>query len=193
MPTFILVRHSETADNVDRKLQGWNDPELSDNGRVQAAQIADQLHDERPDIIFASDLIRCQQTASYIHGAYQNAPLLVDWRLRERSFGTLEGSRHDEIDWDAFDATPPDQSPNGAEPINNLVERLKSFIRDTELLYSSTIIIVTHNGVMNRFGFMFDENHTRQKYNNTEIVRLEINYDDPRLSPHVYSPWEPRA
>ena len=36
---FIVVRHGETQWNVERRVQGWGDSELTEKGREQADAI----------------------------------------------------------------------------------------------------------------------------------------------------------
>ena len=49
MTTLYLVRHGETIDNVRQIMQGQTQGELTERGRAQAEQLAEQLADKPID------------------------------------------------------------------------------------------------------------------------------------------------
>lgn len=63
--TLTLVRHAESESNaagiVDTSVPG---PDLTEKGRVQAREIADQLSRNHYDGVYASSMARAQQTAA---------------------------------------------------------------------------------------------------------------------------------
>ena len=90
MTTLLLVRHGETDWNADGRLQGHTDRPLSDFGRRQARQLADELEGEQFDAIYASDLARARETAEIV-GARLGLPVVLDPDLREKDWGTGRG------------------------------------------------------------------------------------------------------
>jgi probable phosphoglycerate mutase len=88
--TLLLVRHGETDWNADGKLQGQTDRPLSEYGRRQARQLADELADEDFAAIYASDLSRARETAEIV-GERLGLPVALDPDLREKDWGTWEG------------------------------------------------------------------------------------------------------
>ncbi len=66
MTTLLLVRHGETDWNADGRLQGQTDRPLSDFGRRQAQQLADELAGEELEAIYSSDLSRARETAEIV-------------------------------------------------------------------------------------------------------------------------------
>ena len=73
---LILVRHGRTSSNVGLLLDtGEPGADLDDQGRRQAELLVERLAGERIDAIFASNLVRAQQTA---------APLATDRGLTVR-------------------------------------------------------------------------------------------------------------
>ena len=66
MTTLLLVRHGETDWNADGLLQGHTDRPLSDYGRGQARQLAEDLEGEGLDAIYSSDLSRARETAEIV-------------------------------------------------------------------------------------------------------------------------------
>jgi len=88
--TLLLVRHGETDWNADGRLQGHTDRPLSEFGRRQARQLAEELADEELDAIYASDLSRARETAQVV-GARLGLAAVLDPDLREKDWGTWEG------------------------------------------------------------------------------------------------------
>jgi broad specificity phosphatase PhoE len=188
---LIVVRHGETGHNRDHIIQGWHNSKLSELGLQQSKEVADKLT-EKPDIIFSSDLSRCCQTAEPIAKKFPGVQLLFDWRLRERNFGNLQNQANLEIDWNSFFDVDPSDSPQGAEPEVYLEERVKSFIRDLSLYAIETAVIVTHGGVLNRLGYILDPTYEHRRYDNTEIIKLDVNPQDIRFLPaKITKPWRP--
>jgi broad specificity phosphatase PhoE len=169
-------------------VQGWIGSELTENGHKQAKEFAENFS-EIPQAIFYSDLNRTKQTVAALIEKFPNVPVFPDWRLRERSFGKLEGDHRDSVDWDIFYNTPPDESPSGAEPEAHLQERVKAFMRDVGLLNISHAVVVTHGGVLNRFKFILEPNHVKTKFANTGAFDIEYSFDDPRLKPGPIPKW----
>jgi probable phosphoglycerate mutase len=109
MTTFGLIRHGATEWNRLGKLQGQMDTKLTDEGRGQARLLGRRLDKEDWDFIVCSDLERASETARII-SAESGIPLSgCDPRLRERTFGLLEGTTLDERlerygpDWKTLD------------------------------------------------------------------------------------------
>jgi len=87
---LLLVRHGETDWNSEGRLQGQTDRPLSDYGRCQARELAEQLADERLEAIYTSDLARARETAEIV-GERIGATPALDARLREGARGRWEG------------------------------------------------------------------------------------------------------
>ena len=91
--TTVLVRHGETADNVDKRFigTGGHDPELSDEGRRQAKAVAERLaRDGGVDAVVTSPMRRTKQTAEAVAAALGLPVREVD-DFRECAFGEWEG------------------------------------------------------------------------------------------------------
>jgi broad specificity phosphatase PhoE len=138
--TLLLVRHGETDWNAVARLQGHTDRPLSDFGRRQARQLADELEDEPLDAIYTSDLARARETAE-IAGERLGLPIVLDPDLREKDWGTWEGLTSVERDRVEFlgESTEAHQ------------ERiLQALRRIAERHPGGRVLIVTHGGSMRR-------------------------------------------
>ncbi len=84
--TIWIARHGNRIDFVN---PAWfdtaerpYDPHLSDDGKVQAQQLANRLGTEKITHIFTSPFLRTVQTANYVAEAL-NLPLKLEWGLCE--------------------------------------------------------------------------------------------------------------
>ena len=95
MPALVLLRHGQSAWNLENRFTGWVDVDLSPKG-VEEAERAGALLAEAGlqfDAAFASLLTRAIRTGeTALRGAGQAwIPVEKDWRLNERHYGALTG------------------------------------------------------------------------------------------------------
>ncbi len=90
--TLLLVRHAETVDNVEVRLSGWTDADLSARGEEQVRLLAEHFNREHGHVaaLYSSPLLRARKTAEAIGQLTGHAPALLD-DLREMYFGELDG------------------------------------------------------------------------------------------------------
>lgn len=158
-PTQVLaIRHGETDWNRDKRIQGHTDIPLSELGRAQARLLGQALGDVSLDALYASDLLRAQETAHAVAAAQarqEELALQLDPQLRERSFGCFEG-----LTWEQIKARWPSQSEQwrrrdadfGAEGGETLADFYQRSVAALTRIASGhpgqTIAIVTHGGVL---------------------------------------------
>lgn len=99
MGHLILVRHAKSEWNALGKWTGWQDIPLSDEGRAQAADTAEQLRGLRIDSAYTSDLKRCTETLDIILDrlGIEDVPVVVAPALKERDYGIFTGKNKWEI------------------------------------------------------------------------------------------------
>lgn len=92
------VRHGRTEWNALGKIQGQTDIPLNEEGILQARSLARRLAQEprQWDAIIASPLSRAMDTAQIVADALDIPLLPPDERLKERSFGEIEGTTEEE-------------------------------------------------------------------------------------------------
>ncbi|MCB1030738.1 MAG: phosphoglyceromutase [Acidimicrobiales bacterium] len=93
--TLILLRHGQSTWNAENLFTGWWDADLSDKGRVEAAQ-AGRLMAEAglaPDVVHTSLQTRAIRTANLAldEMGLLWLPTKRHWRLNERHYGDLTG------------------------------------------------------------------------------------------------------
>ncbi len=96
MTRFTYVRHGQTAWNAETRIMGQRDVPLTELGCRQAEAAAAALKGEPFDRLYASDLSRARETAEAVN-RHHGLKIEIEPRLRERSFGALEGLTPDEI------------------------------------------------------------------------------------------------
>jgi len=95
MPTLVLIRHGQSAWNLENRFTGWWDVDVTEKG-AEEARAAGRLMRERGldfDTCFTSVQTRAIKT---LHLALEEMgrlwlPVEKDWRLNERHYGGLTG------------------------------------------------------------------------------------------------------
>ena len=154
-PTRVfLLRHGQTAWNVERRLQGQLDVALDAVGQRQVAQLAHALAAEDLAAIYSSDLQRAHETALAL-ARVSGLPVTKDAALRERWFGRLEGLSYADVEalWpdDAlrWRRREPDFGPGGGETLRAFYERSVAAVTRLSLPHAGqTIAVVAHGGVL---------------------------------------------
>lgn len=158
-PEFYFARHGETSWNRERRYQGSKDIPLNERGQRQAdanGPLLRQLFEHAeidPASIgwFASPLSRAAETMDRMRAAFdvELPPVVHDDRLKEISFGKLEGLLHDELP--ANVATAPGKRtaeywyfrPEAGENYEEVAERLMEFAQTLPKMS----VIVAHGGI----------------------------------------------
>lgn len=145
---IYLIRHARTVWNDEKRIQGWADIEPYEKAKEVFLDKVKNIPD-KPDVIFSSDLKRAIISANLIKTLYPDVLILIDWRLRERNMGKLEGKFYNEIKekfpelWGTVDVAPP-----GGESIIDMAERLEKSARDiiwfSEVMGYNVVFIISH-------------------------------------------------
>ncbi len=87
---ICIIRHGETAWNVEKRIQGHTDIPLNETGRAQALAMAFNAAHQRFNAIYSSDLARARETAQALaqREDHEVRPLP---QLRERHYGIFQG------------------------------------------------------------------------------------------------------
>ena len=95
MKRLILLRHGQSAWNLENRFTGWTDVELSPKGREEARTAGEKMLAAGilPRYYFTSYLKRAIHTLQIAADAMDRAwvPVDKDWHLNERHYGALQG------------------------------------------------------------------------------------------------------
>ena len=165
-----LVRHGETPASVGRTLAGWADVPLTERGEEQARALEPVLSGERFDGVWSSDLRRAVTTARLAWGEPRQ-----DARLREMSFGDLEGVRYltMEARWQEGLTRFEGFEAPGGERFAALRARVHSFVDE---LPTGRHLLFTHGGVVRLLSREVGED-----YFVTTGTLLVVDWDERRL------------
>lgn len=148
MPSdFVLIRHGETAWNVEQRYQGSTDIPLNELGVRQAQAVADAMRGQQWDVIVSSPLQRAWNTALPIAKALgiDAEHMIPDPRLMERAFGVVEGlfahERESQFPGDTWEGLE-----SRADVEARAIEALEEF-RDR--YQNNRIMMVAHGGWIN--------------------------------------------
>ena len=126
MPTLVLIRHGQSAWNLENRFTGWWDVPLSPKGVAEATAAGELLRTCGYDFdrVFTSVQSRAIKTANLMVEAMNRLwlPMIKDWRLNERHYGGLTGLNKAEtaaahgdaqvMIWRrSFDVPPPPLAP----------------------------------------------------------------------------------
>ena len=86
MGKVFFTRHGQTIWNVENKICGATDIELTELGHRQAEELGRKLAEERPGIdeILYSPLVRASETARHI-SEMTGIPMRMEPRLKEQN------------------------------------------------------------------------------------------------------------
>lgn len=159
--TILLVRHGQTEWNVQGRYQGQKDSPLTPQGQGEAKALGERLRRQGRGIssVWSSDLPRASDTARTVVDELQKTgrqyDVLLDPRLRERSFGILEGLTREECrtkhpeEIRKFTEDSDYAITGGGESRSTLVQRTEeALVSIAERSLGQTCLVVTHGAVV---------------------------------------------
>jgi probable phosphoglycerate mutase len=148
-----LVRHGESEWNLAGLLQGQTGHvPLTPAGRCQAQDAARLLAGRDVAAVLSSDLLRARQTATVVAAAVRR-PVVLDPRLREQSYGELEGRASADVLAQApYDFTDADARARGGESLRDVHARMSACLADCVDRYRGQEVVLVSHGDAIRVG-----------------------------------------
>jgi len=137
-PIIYIFRHGQSEDNEKMIFSGWRDPKLTQKGIDQALNLAEKLKDKKIDYLISSTQIRAIDTLKYAISLNENAKNLeihTDERIRERSYGDLQGTSKLELFLEneelcnEYRRSYSKRAQNG-ENLEDVIKRVREFIEE---------------------------------------------------------------
>jgi len=148
---LYLLRHGETAWNVERRIQGTSDTPLNEAGLSQAKALIPPLMGRPITALYSSPLSRARQTAEVLAGAL-GLSVRLEPRLAELDQGELEGMPIDEIGsryngfMEKWRLRPAEVRLPGGETLGELQERAWAAVEDIRRAHpEEAAAAVSHN------------------------------------------------
>ncbi|MFZ2413190.1 MAG: histidine phosphatase family protein [Candidatus Cryosericum sp.] len=151
MKTIYLVRHAETTWNLEGKVQGSQDTQLSMDGLAQTLKTVAFLSALRFDTILTSPLARARAIAEPVGVNLGILPIVMS-ELREIEFGGWEGHSWNEIGamypttLAAWELKSPEARPEGGESLDDVRHRAEKVRSVVEVSPGNVALIVAHGG-----------------------------------------------
>ena len=151
---LVLIRHGETLWNIQSRMQGHLNSNLSKLGLSQVSLLGKWMKKINFRHIYCSDSPRARITAEAIT-KLSGHDLKIDKRLREKNLGIFEGLTSDEAmdkypeAFRLFKTAGSEYIIKNGESTKQLLERTFEFIEEIRNIHKNErVIIVTHGGVV---------------------------------------------
>ena len=178
---LILVRHGQSEWNEKNLFTGWEDPGLTNKGKLEAENAGNLIKSLGItfDYLFTSALIRAQLTGSIILSQInqEEIPIFKDKALNERFYGDLQGLNKDECreKWGEEQVQiwrrSYDKGPPSGETLKETGERVIPYYKkeiSPLLLEGANIVIAAHGNSLRSLIKFLDG------VSDEDIVKLEI-------------------
>ena len=186
----MLIRHGETAANVEQRWQGHGDWPLNEAGLAQAADAAAGV--PALDALYTSPLTRARHTAEAIGDAQRLEPVVVD-DLKEIGFGSWENlttpeiaSAHPEA-WSRLMAGEDVVRGGHGETFAGARQRMTTAVESIVAAHPEQVIgVVSHGGttaayVTGLLGLGFADRPRLRSLGNTALGRVAYTERGPVL------------
>ena len=179
---IILIRHGETEWNLQQRMQGHSNSDLSSVGQAQIQALGQWMKNVPFNYIYSSDSLRAKQTAEAIT-QFSGHELKIDLRLREKNLGVFEGltseeasERHPEV-FRLFKTEGSKYVIDEGESTQQLQDRALEIVEEIRIKHpEDRVLLVTHGGfirvVMKHSLGLSLETPTRFLIRNTGVFRL---------------------
>ncbi|MDD3284200.1 MAG: class I tRNA ligase family protein [Patescibacteria group bacterium] len=178
---LYVMRHGATDWNKEGKIQGKTDVPIDEDNVKNIEKIAENLKNEKFDIIISSTQKRARQTAEIINQKL-NITLLTNELLVERDYAGFEGKEAKKVAKEypeyknnkiKFDI------PGEEESYDDMKKRVEKFLEYINKNYSNKkILIITHNAVIRTFNIIInelnDEEASKYKLQHEKIEKYQI-------------------
>ncbi len=148
MLTILLIRTGTTEYECQGRIQGTLDVPLSEDGRQQMEQVAEQLHGQLIDALYAGPCRATQQSADILAEKLQLKTKTVD-KLRNLDHGLWQGMLIDDVKikqpkvYRQWQEHPETICPPDGETLQNTRERLQqALIKIAKKHKSGTVAMV---------------------------------------------------
>jgi len=178
---LVMLRHGQSAANVNDSLSGWLDVPLTDDGRREAVRVGELVaaHGLVPAVVHTSVLSRAVETAELAVASSGAAGVQVHrtWRLNERNYGVLQGRKRAEVRAEVGDELfmrwrrSYEVGPPGGESLADVRARLLPYWHAAiapRLIQGETTLVVSHGNCLRALCMYLDE------LDPGEVCRLDL-------------------
>ena len=179
MGHLYFARHGQTVWNVENKICGATDIELTELGHQQAEELGQVILEQgiQIDEILYSPLIRAKETARHV-SEVTGIPMREEMRLKEQNFGKYEGTPRNGEEFQKAKQQFITRY-DGGESMLHLAQRIYNLLDEIkEESNHKTYILVAHNGIsrviQSYFYEMTNEEYATFGVENCEVKRFDF-------------------
>lgn len=193
MTRIYLIRHAEAEGNLYRRLHGWYNSIITENGYRQIAALEQRFRDIPIDAVYSSDLFRTCTTASAIYKP-KGLELKTRRALREIHVGEWEDLPFAEVvqrcpeEFARFNTNHPDFHCAGSESFAQVRQRAGDAVLAIARENPGKTVAVFSHGVAIRntlarfMGYSLEETEEKVPHgDNTAVALLEIEGDQVKV------------
>lgn len=188
--TIYIVRHGITSFNVEGRVQGEADSELTEEGLSSIRRIAKYISSNkvlsRPSKIITSPLLRAIQSSEIISNEL-GIRYYIDERLLELKRGIIEGKIKEEFTQEEseygemFHNDPWHFRIPGGENLTDLKLRASSFISDV-LAPGVSLVVVSHGFTIRMLIYLLqNENVDYNEIRAPHDIIYEMSFDNNQI------------
>ena len=195
MSKLIILRHGESEWNKLNLFTGWEDVNLTDQGKVEAKLAAFAIQNLRVDVnhAYTSALKRASKTLEIVlYVLKKDIPIISDQALNERNYGSLTGMNKDEARNKWGDEQVKlwrrsyDIAPENGESLKDTCNRTIPYFKKNILpkLHDGENVIITAHGNSLRSIIMHVEGLSEEAIVNVEIttgIPIVYEYEDKKI------------
>ena len=151
MTTIYLIRHAEAEGNLYRRIHGWYDALVTENGLRQIQALEQRFQGEHFDAVWSSDLYRTCTTARAVYEP-RGLELRTDPELRELDMGDWEDQTWGQVrrtqpgELDRFNRSDPTWTAPRGEGLGELGERVERALRRIAAAHPDQTVAVFSHG-----------------------------------------------
>ena len=195
MSKLIILRHGESEWNKLNLFTGWEDVNLTDQGKVEAKLAAFAIQNLRVDVnhAYTSALKRASKTLEIVlYVLKKDIPIISDQALNERNYGSLTGMNKDEARNKWGDEQVKlwrrsyDIAPENGESLKATCNRTIPYFKKNILpkLHDGENVIITAHGNSLRSIIMHVEDLSEEAIVNVEIttgIPIVYEYENKKI------------
>lgn len=191
MTTIYLIRHAEATGNLENRVNGVTDCDLTDKGYDQIKKLAAYADKLDFEAVYTSPLKRAYKTAAALNW-YTDKPFTVIDSLREVNAGKWEGMKWNDISYGTqlyhLWLNDDKYTDDGGEPFPDVYKRMAETIdKIAEENDGKTVAVVSHGAALRNF-MCYCKHWEAEKYpdqrpfSNTAITKIVYDNDTKRYA-----------
>jgi len=195
MSKLIILRHGESEWNKLNLFTGWEDVNLTDQGKIEAKLAAFAIQNLKVDVnhAYTSALKRASKTLEIVLNILKkDIPIISDQALNERNYGSLTGMNKDEARNQWGDEQVKlwrrsyDIAPENGESLKDTCNRTIPYFKKNILpkLHDGENVIITAHGNSLRSIIMHVEGLSEEAIVNVEIttgIPIVYEYENKKI------------